>query len=360
MGDGARRGQRRTSRPGRWPPGCRWRGGLPQAPFGSWPSPISAADVARGRVRLSFPTVIGADVWWQEGRPDEGGRITVMHRGPDGKQRALLPAPWNARTRVHEYGGLSYLPVPPGLRPRAGARGIVCSRTSPTSGCTWPAGASGRQPRPLTPDPAAAGAASGEPCGLRFADFALSPDGAEVWCVQELHNGGKVTRSIVAVPLDGSAADDPTRSASWSPGSDFFAFPTPSPDGSRLAWICWNHPHMPWDGTELRVAPVARAGSPGQAAAGQGRHAGVGAGAGVAGQHQPVRGHRLDRLVEHLPGRADRRAAAGAVPGRGGVRRARCGSWAPARSPCSATAGWPCCTAAAASGSGCSTRRPPS
>jgi hypothetical protein len=81
-------------------------GALPQAPFGSWPSPITAADVARGRVRLSFPTVIGADLWWQEGLPSEGGRITVMHRGPDGKQRALLPAPWNARTRVHEYGGL--------------------------------------------------------------------------------------------------------------------------------------------------------------------------------------------------------------------------------------------------------------
>src|SRR4051812_49480089 len=83
------------------------------APFGSWPSPISAADVARGQLRLSFPTVHGDDVWWQETRPEEGGRTTVIHlRG--GHPVELLPAPWNARTRVHEYGGRSYLPIPMG------------------------------------------------------------------------------------------------------------------------------------------------------------------------------------------------------------------------------------------------------
>jgi dipeptidyl aminopeptidase/acylaminoacyl peptidase len=237
--------------PGAGHPAADGAGGLPRAPFGSWPSPISAADVARGRVRLSFPTVIGADLWWQEGLPSEGGRITVMHRGPDGKQRALLPAPWNARTRVHEYGGLSYLPVPPAGP--GGTRGIVFANFADQRLYL----AAGQDaPRPITPDPAAAGAASGEPCGLRFADFTLSPDGTEVWCVQELHNDGKVTRSIVAVPLDGSAAGGHDEIRQLASGSDFFAFPTPSPDGSRLAWISWNHPHMPWDGTELRVAAV--------------------------------------------------------------------------------------------------------
>lgn len=79
-------------------------------PYGSWPSPISAADVARARLRLSFPTVAGDDVWWQETRPEEGGRTTVIHlRG--GRRTELLQAPWDARTRVHEYGGRSYLPV---------------------------------------------------------------------------------------------------------------------------------------------------------------------------------------------------------------------------------------------------------
>jgi dipeptidyl aminopeptidase/acylaminoacyl peptidase len=74
--------------------------------------------------------------------------------------------------------------------------------------------------------------------------------------VQERHSGGKVTRAIVAVPLDGSAADKAEAIRTLVDGSDFFAFPAPSPDGKWLAWICWNHPHMPWDGTELRVAPV--------------------------------------------------------------------------------------------------------
>ena len=84
----------------------------PTIPYGAWPSPITAADVARGQVLISYPMVTGTDVWWQEGRPDEGGRVTVVCRDEAGHQQAMLPAPWNARTRVHEYGGRAYLPVP--------------------------------------------------------------------------------------------------------------------------------------------------------------------------------------------------------------------------------------------------------
>ena len=84
----------------------------PTIPYGAWPSPITAADVARGQVLISYPMVAGTDVWWQEGRPDEGGRVTVVCRDEAGHQQAMLPAPWNARTRVHEYGGRAYLPVP--------------------------------------------------------------------------------------------------------------------------------------------------------------------------------------------------------------------------------------------------------
>ncbi len=85
------------------------------APYGTWESPISAADVARGKARLSFPSIAGDEVWWQESRPAEAGRVTVMAAGRDGggrDPRELLPAPWYARTRVHEYGGRAYLPVP--------------------------------------------------------------------------------------------------------------------------------------------------------------------------------------------------------------------------------------------------------
>jgi dipeptidyl aminopeptidase/acylaminoacyl peptidase len=240
---------------------------IPAVKFGAWPSPITAADVARGLIRISYPSVIGEDMWWQEGRPEEDGRVTIVHRGADSRARVLLPSPWNARTRVHEYGGQSYLPVPrASTRPRSAGgrppRGHAIVFANYSDQRLYVAGteaADAREtvaPRPLTPDPAAVSGAGLEPAGLRFADFALSPDGREVWCVQEQHAGGKITRSIVAVPLDGSAADNPGAIRQLAAGSDFFAFPTPSPDGSRLAWICWNHPHMPWDGTELRVAAI--------------------------------------------------------------------------------------------------------
>ena len=241
---------------------------IPAIPFGEWPSPIQAADVARGPVQIGFPIAIGGDTWWQEGRPGEGGRVTVVHRGPGGRQTELLPAPWNARSRVHEYGGLSYLPVPPpqarngGGRRRAprGHEIVFANYADQRLYLAGPDVAEGRAvPAPLTPDPAAVtGGADSEagPAALRYADFALSPDRNEVWCVREQHSGGKVSRAIVAVPLDGSAAANPDAVRELVTGSDFLAFPTPSPDGRRLAWICWNHPHMPWDGTELRVAMI--------------------------------------------------------------------------------------------------------
>jgi dipeptidyl aminopeptidase/acylaminoacyl peptidase len=308
-------------------------------PFGSWQSPITAAQVAGARLRLAFPTVIGETIWWQEDRPEEGGRTTIVRRGADGAVTTLLAAPWTARTRVHEYGGLSYLPVPSPTAaatlaaagrstgeaesPKADAPETAApeterrpatktakaksprTKTSKTAareaettateipivfanlddqrlylaGADVAAGDS--EPVPLTPDPIAPGSAvqpdggetggkrvsgsSGpvEPRGLRYADFVLSPDQREVWCVRERHEAGKVTRAIVAVPLDGSAATDAAAVRVLVTGFDFFAFPTPSPDGQWLAWICWNHPHMPWDGTELRVAPLDN-GAPGK------------------------------------------------------------------------------------------------
>ena len=260
---------------------------VPAVPYGAWPSPISAAQVASGRLRVRFPTVIGPNTWWQEDRPGEGGRTTVVRCGADGTMTTLLPPPWNARSRVHEYGGLSYLPVPSPVATAAlageGGDGADSDADTPVifahyddqrlylAGSAVAAGQA--KPVPLTPDPTAAGSAvlpegvpggtrrAGPPGGLkpralRYADFVLSPDRAEVWCVRERHQRGKVTRSIVAVPLDGSGGSDAAAIRVLVSGFDFFAFPTPSPDGNWLAWICWNHPHMPWDGTELRVAPL--------------------------------------------------------------------------------------------------------
>jgi dipeptidyl aminopeptidase/acylaminoacyl peptidase len=241
---------------------------VPAVPFGEWQSPIRAAEVASGQVSGSFPTVAGEDAWWQVGLPDEGGRTTVMHDCA-GKQTMLLPPPWNARTRVHEYGGLSYLPIPrsaleaqDGGKAAGGHLLLFANFADQRLYLAAPGVADATEPaRPLTPEPTTISAASGSgtlpAAGLRYADFALAPGGQEVWCVRERHQDGKVSRAIVAVPLDGSAAEDPDAIRTLVDGSNFFAYPTPSPDGKWLAWICWNHPHMPWDGTELRVAPVA-------------------------------------------------------------------------------------------------------
>jgi dipeptidyl aminopeptidase/acylaminoacyl peptidase len=235
----------------------------PEVPYGQWPSPITAAEVAGGQVTGSFPTVHGSDAWWQETRPQEGGRMTVMHHS-GGRRTELLPAPWNARTRVHEYGGRSYLPVPRSALAGAGgaktARGYQIVFANFADQRLYLTGRGKDDPTVLTPDPAAvpydSGSGSLPVAGLRYADMVLSPDSQEIWCVQERHEDGKVSRAIVAVPLDGSAAQKPEAVRILVDGADFFAFPTPSPDGNWLAWISWNHPHMPWDGTELRVAPV--------------------------------------------------------------------------------------------------------
>jgi dipeptidyl aminopeptidase/acylaminoacyl peptidase len=236
---------------------------LPAVSYGEWPSPINAAEIASGQATASFPTISGSDAWWQQGLPDEGGRTTIMHSS-GGKQTALLPAPWSARTRVHEYGGLAYLPIPRSATHARNAKGHEILFANFADQRLYLAGAGTaegkEEPRPISPDPASVPAGSGSgglgAGDLRYADFVLSHDRKEVWCVQERHDDGKVSRAIVAVPLDGSAASEPAKIRVLVTGADFFAFPTPSPDGKWLAWICWNHPHMPWDGTELRVAPV--------------------------------------------------------------------------------------------------------
>jgi dipeptidyl aminopeptidase/acylaminoacyl peptidase len=308
--------------------------------YGEWASPITGADIARTHVRLAYPTISAERVWWVETRPSEGGRLAVVGLGPDGIPRDLLPAAYNARTRVHEYGGKPYLPVPGGLvfanfadqrlyyaaDPRgeggAAAPGPLTTPTGPDgetqaveprplTAPTYPGGEAGSvEPRPLTA-PAGPGAAD------RFADFAISPDGDEVWCVRERHSGGRVSRAIVAVPLDGSAAAAPDAVRVLVSGSDFYAYPTPSPDGTTLAWICWDHPRMPWDGTQLRVASI------GDAI--EGRLAGAGAGQVIMGGDREsvlAPAWRDDRSLYVISDRtgwwnlylAQARASAGGIP----------------------------------------------
>ncbi|MET8155145.1 prolyl oligopeptidase family serine peptidase [Sphaerisporangium sp. NPDC005289] len=212
--------------------------GHPQSPFGAWPSPISTADVVRYGLRPGYPTAHSGQIWWEEDRPTEGGRRTLVHHAAGGARRELLSPPWDARTRVHEYGGRSYA-VAPGV-------GVVFAGHADQRLYLVRDDGSGpaREPVAITPEPDA-------PAALRYAD--LTVHGDEVWCVQERHaGGGKVVRSIVSIPLrDGG---EPRQRVA---GSDFYASPSISPDGEHLAYICWDHPRMPWTGTELRVTRLA-------------------------------------------------------------------------------------------------------
>ena len=214
------------------------------APYGSWVSPISAADLAGSGHPVGGATFVGDEVWWTESRPAEAGRQSVRRSTPDGSPEDVLPMPWNARTRVHEYGGASWVATADGA--------LVFAEFSDQRLYRLDAGSA--TPVPLTPEPAT-------PTGLRYADPQLSPDGREVWCVRETHGAdGAISRDICSVPVDGSGLTNLSAIRSIVGGSDFLAHPRLSPDGTKLAWIAWNHPQMPWDGTELRVAELTAAG----------------------------------------------------------------------------------------------------
>jgi dipeptidyl aminopeptidase/acylaminoacyl peptidase len=202
-------------------------------PYGAWPSPISAELVAAGGVSLDEVRVAGPAVCWVEGRPLEGGRQVVRRAVPGRPVEDLVPEGFNARTRVHEYGGGSYA--------LAGETLFVSNFRDQRLYRLDPGGDG---PRPITPEPPT-------PAAHRYADACPAPDGRRLICVRERHQDGAVHNELVAVPADGGG--EPTVLAA---GRDFYASPRVSPDGRRLAWLEWDHPNMPWDGTELRLATL--------------------------------------------------------------------------------------------------------
>ncbi|MDH3192780.1 MAG: S9 family peptidase [Acidimicrobiia bacterium] len=195
------------------------------APYGSWDSPLSARLLTEAGVGLGGASMVGDRLYWVEARPTEAGRIALVRREPDGTTLDVTPIGFNARTRIHEYGG--------------GAVGIdgdvVISASFPDQRVYRLDGA---DPVPITPEPDIA-------AGARYGDFAFHGD--LVICVRELHRvDGEPINEIVVFPVDGSRPPRPIVS-----GHDFFSNPRVSPDGSRVAWLAWDHPRMPWDGTEL-------------------------------------------------------------------------------------------------------------
>ncbi|MEU7240145.1 prolyl oligopeptidase family serine peptidase [Streptomyces sparsogenes] len=224
-------------------------------PFGAWRSPIDAALAASHDGHPEYVGTVGDEVWWTEPRPEEGGRRTLVRRRPDGAEVSALPAPWNARSRVIEYGGLPWAAVP---RPSGGPLVVFAHFADQRLYAYEPDDPAGAPPRPLTPVSDLGG-------GLRWADLRLHAERGEVWGVLEEFTGPAPTavrRVIAAVPLDGSAADDRAAVRELTDGRHrFVTGPRLSPDGRRVAWIAWDHPRMPWDGTVVMVAEVAEEGT---------------------------------------------------------------------------------------------------
>ena len=175
---------------------------------------------------------MGDDLWWDEVRPSEGGRSLVVSR----HQGDILKAPWSAKSQVHEYGGISWL----GLMLDGKAMLAFVNKADQRIYITEPKG----EPRPLSPE---------SPAGQSHRYIEMIAVGDEIWCIREVHIEGRVERDLVALSLKPEGVGS-LRSLESS--SHFYAHPRLSADGRYLAWIAWEHPQMPWDGTELRVAQV--------------------------------------------------------------------------------------------------------
>ena len=157
---------------------------MPQtAPYGSWKSPLSAERAVAAGIGLGDVGFDGDSVLWLESRPVEKGRNVVMRRQSDGTLQELIPAPWNARSRVHEYGGRSYL-MHAGVLFFSHFADQRLVRVDP-----------GQSPRAITPETA-----------LRYADLCPDPRRGLLWAVREDHRaGGEARNTLVALQAQGDS-----------------------------------------------------------------------------------------------------------------------------------------------------------
>ncbi|MFA9461089.1 S9 family peptidase [Thiohalorhabdus sp. Cl-TMA] len=205
------------------------------APYGTWTSPVTPDRVAASSRTLLEVFRDRGSIYWLERRPEEGGRNALVRLGEDGTPRDVLPEPFEARSRVHEYGGAAALVHDRYIYFVNGTDQRIYRKA--------PEGA----PEPLTP----AGS-------HRFADGVLDPvRERSIWVLEDHAPEGEPRNALAAVPLSGGHPEVLVS------GRDFFAFPRISPDGRRLAWVTWDHPRMPWNGSELWVADLLPGGSAG-------------------------------------------------------------------------------------------------
>src|SRR5947209_3967348 len=205
------------------------------APYGSWKSPITAELLASTYVGLDELRIDGDDLYWNELRPADKGRNVIVQRKPDGTLTDITPPGFSARTRVHEYGGGCYL-VHNGTVYFSNYTDQRLYRQDP-----------GSDPRPLTP-----------PVDMRYADGIIDHARNRIISVREDHTvkTGQAVNTIVSLDLEKEGEGKILVS-----GNDFYSTPRLSPNGSRLAWLTWNHPNMPWDGTDLWAGKLNEDGS---------------------------------------------------------------------------------------------------
>jgi dipeptidyl aminopeptidase/acylaminoacyl peptidase len=206
------------------------------APYGSWKSPITADLIVSGAIGLNQPAIDGENTYWIEMRPAEGGRQVIVKRDASGKLTDINPQPFNARTRVHEYGGGDY----------AVSKGAVYFSNFADQRLYSQSG--NEPPQPITPV-----------AEMRYADAVVDQARNLIFCVREDHNGANHEATNALVSLKTSANEDCGRVL--VSGNDFYSSPCLHRDGNMLAWLTWNHPNMPWDGTELWQAEVEPDGS---------------------------------------------------------------------------------------------------
>ena len=200
-----------------------------ERPYGTWQSPITSEIVASGTIRFDSQIALSdSGIFWMESRPEEAGRYVVV-RWQNGVASDVTPPPFNARTRVHEYGGGSFL---------IDGEDVYFSNFADQRIYRHKPG---NPPLPITPQ-----------TSLRFADGALDQSRDRIIYVCEDHRKQqpKPINTIVAVNRKGNGIQQLVQ------GNDFYSTPRISPDGSRLAWLTWNLPDMPWDSAELWMASV--------------------------------------------------------------------------------------------------------
>jgi dipeptidyl aminopeptidase/acylaminoacyl peptidase len=199
------------------------------ANYGSWKSPISSELIVSATIGVSSPKFAGEDIYWLESRPSEGGRSTIVKLDSTGKKEDIIAQPLNVRTRVHEYGGGAFL-IDEGIIYFSNYVDQRVYIQKP-----------GETPQPLTAE-----------SKLRYADFCLDRSHNRLICVAEDHSNPDIEAENKLVTIDLSTGEVNTLVSE----ANFYTSPTLSPNGKQLAWLCWNHPYMPWDSTFLYLADV--------------------------------------------------------------------------------------------------------